>query len=101
MSQKLECHIPPVGWKCTREAGHDGPCAAYPDAMLVGEPQPSSYREPAAIVSWAANRLVELEAKAQSQAQRIAELEDALVAMLSNVSGCAHTARAILAKKGS
>ena len=23
-----ECDIPPLGWRCTRPAGHDGPCAA-------------------------------------------------------------------------
>ena len=22
------CQVPPPGWRCTREAGHDGPCAA-------------------------------------------------------------------------
>jgi hypothetical protein len=24
------CHLPPLGWSCTRAAGHDGPCAAVP-----------------------------------------------------------------------
>lgn len=24
----LECPVPPPGWRCTRAAGHDGPCAA-------------------------------------------------------------------------
>lgn len=24
------CTVPPPGWRCTREAGHDGPCAALP-----------------------------------------------------------------------
>lgn len=23
-----KCDAAPKGWKCTREAGHDGPCAA-------------------------------------------------------------------------
>lgn len=23
-----ECQVPPFGWRCTRGAGHDGPCAA-------------------------------------------------------------------------
>ena len=23
-----ECEIPPIGWRCTRGAGHGGPCAA-------------------------------------------------------------------------
>jgi hypothetical protein len=24
------CELPPSGWTCTRGAGHDGPCAAWP-----------------------------------------------------------------------
>lgn len=24
------CVVPPAGWACSREAGHDGPCAAVP-----------------------------------------------------------------------
>lgn len=24
------CVLPPKGWACTREPGHDGPCAAWP-----------------------------------------------------------------------
>lgn len=24
------CKVPPAGWHCHREPGHDGPCAAYP-----------------------------------------------------------------------
>ncbi len=24
------CTVPPKGWRCTRESGHDGPCAAWP-----------------------------------------------------------------------
>jgi hypothetical protein len=24
------CTVPPEGWYCTREPGHDGPCAALP-----------------------------------------------------------------------
>ena len=24
------CAVPPAGWRCTRVAGHDGPCAAIP-----------------------------------------------------------------------
>lgn len=24
------CPVPPAGWYCTRERGHDGPCAAWP-----------------------------------------------------------------------
>ena len=25
----VSCDVPPEGWYCTREKGHDGPCAAY------------------------------------------------------------------------
>lgn len=25
-----KCRIPPFGWRCTRRAGHEGPCAAWP-----------------------------------------------------------------------
>lgn len=25
-----ECDVPPIGWRCTREKGHEGPCAALP-----------------------------------------------------------------------
>jgi len=25
------CTVPPPGWRCTRVAGHDGPCAAVPE----------------------------------------------------------------------
>jgi hypothetical protein len=28
---KPECKVPPKGWKCTRGAGHEGPCAAVPN----------------------------------------------------------------------
>lgn len=24
------CTVPPAGWRCTRDAGHEGPCAAVP-----------------------------------------------------------------------
>lgn len=27
---KGTCDKAPTGWKCTRESGHDGPCAAVP-----------------------------------------------------------------------
>jgi len=30
------CTLPPAGWRCTRVAGHEGPCAAVPiDAKLI------------------------------------------------------------------
>jgi|ERR1044071_7391279 hypothetical protein len=28
--EKHSCQKPPTGWLCSREAGHPGPCAAYP-----------------------------------------------------------------------
>lgn len=27
----MTCRLPPPGWTCSRDAGHDGPCAAAPD----------------------------------------------------------------------
>lgn len=36
-----QCKVPPAGWRCTREAGHEGPCAAIPcetAAPLASEP---------------------------------------------------------------
>lgn len=29
----LQCTLPPSGWWCSREPGHDGPCAARPDLV--------------------------------------------------------------------
>jgi hypothetical protein len=29
----MQCQIPPQGWYCTRQAGHDGPCAAVPEPL--------------------------------------------------------------------
>lgn len=28
--RQLQCRKPPAGWWCSREPGHDGPCAARP-----------------------------------------------------------------------
>lgn len=28
-TRRAECQMPPEGWRCTRQPGHDGPCAAY------------------------------------------------------------------------
>lgn len=33
----LKCTNPPPGWVCTREDGHDGPCAAHPEWRLWRE----------------------------------------------------------------
>lgn len=30
-----ECKLPPPGWWCSREAPHDGPCAARPKEETV------------------------------------------------------------------
>jgi hypothetical protein len=32
------CKVPPLGWYCTREPGHFGPCAAHP---VADDPQPN------------------------------------------------------------
>jgi hypothetical protein len=35
MQTEKVCTVPPPGWTCSREPGHDGPCAARPaDPML-------------------------------------------------------------------
>lgn len=34
------CAVPPPGWRCTRAAGHSGPCAAVPDAGPPKLPPP-------------------------------------------------------------
>lgn len=31
MLRFANCTLPPKGWHCTRDAGHDGPCAALPN----------------------------------------------------------------------
>ena len=28
--QTITCDVPPPGWWCSRDEGHDGPCAAHP-----------------------------------------------------------------------
>jgi hypothetical protein len=32
------CNLPPAGWRCTRTAGHSGPCAAEPVTTLPPAP---------------------------------------------------------------
>jgi hypothetical protein len=44
------CEVPPEGWRCTREPGHDGPCAAVEDVLefTVNAPEilpPDQYLE--------------------------------------------------------
>jgi len=29
---RTTCNVPPEGWTCSREPGHEGPCAASPTA---------------------------------------------------------------------
>ena len=31
---EVNCGRPPAGWYCTREPGHEGPCAASPDPRV-------------------------------------------------------------------
>jgi len=42
-----ECSLPPSGWKCTRSAGHEGPCAAVPESQ-----PPEGYEWPGLIHYW-------------------------------------------------
>lgn len=37
-----QCDKPPIGWICTREKGHEGPCAALPEAELKAGPDGDS-----------------------------------------------------------
>jgi hypothetical protein len=30
-----DCKLAPDGWRCSREAGHEGPCAAWPDTIWL------------------------------------------------------------------
>jgi hypothetical protein len=41
--QDDNCQVPPPGWWCSRDPGHDGPCAAYPynDDPRLGEVGPA------------------------------------------------------------
>ena len=32
------CTLPPPGWRCTRGAGHDGPCAAIEVETVINSP---------------------------------------------------------------
>jgi hypothetical protein len=38
------CDKAPIGWKCTRALGHDGPCAAYADTVRPGPLPGAPYR---------------------------------------------------------
>jgi hypothetical protein len=38
MSDESKCNVPPAGWYCTREKGHDGPCAAHPANSIASNP---------------------------------------------------------------
>ena len=31
--EEQRCERPPAGWQCTRDPGHDGPCAAVPSIV--------------------------------------------------------------------
>lgn len=38
--EAAECDLPVLGWRCTRAAGHEGPCAAVEDTRTVSEQPP-------------------------------------------------------------
>lgn len=52
------CDRPPPGWVCTRERGHDGPCAAVRVTVNDSEPEPELELRPAAAPPWWAWALV-------------------------------------------
>ena len=60
--QEDACHAPPLGWRCTRKAGHEGPCAAveYEDEKQFVERGMQRIRdaEDAALWRWLAEYLV-------------------------------------------
>ena len=60
--QEDACHAPPLGWRCTRKAGHEGPCAAveYEDEKQFVERGMQRIRdaEDAALWHWLAEYLV-------------------------------------------
>ncbi len=35
--EPASCDLAPAGWYCTRQKGHDGPCAAHPELPLYPE----------------------------------------------------------------
>jgi len=39
-----QCTMPPIGWACTREPGHEGPCAAVPVVLTSGWCSPTLAR---------------------------------------------------------
>lgn len=45
--QRPECQVPPLGWRCTRGDGHEGPCAAVecPEELAMVERAMQRLRE--------------------------------------------------------
>lgn len=44
--RSVTCQLPPPGWYCTREPGHEGPCAAHPEEEVVDvEPPVYPYQD--------------------------------------------------------
>lgn len=44
MSNENACTVPPPGWKCSRAAGHEGPCAARPAQEAMASELPMTCR---------------------------------------------------------
>lgn len=45
-----ECQVPPAGWRCTRDPGHEGPCAAWPvDISIPTAPDMLKLGTPASV----------------------------------------------------
>ena len=37
MDKRDQCDLAPDGWRCTRQMGHDGPCAGFPMGSTAAE----------------------------------------------------------------
>ena len=51
MSEEL-CEVPPNGWKCSRERGHEGPCAATPAFMAAPDRRPHNPHKNGYAAGW-------------------------------------------------
>lgn len=43
------CKLPPEGWWCSREPGHEGPCAARPLPTVIARGTPTPETQAAAL----------------------------------------------------
>jgi hypothetical protein len=64
---RVYCDLPPDGWRCTRERGHEGPCAAVPENDMALE----SIERLQAQVAHLAGRLGEAHRERDALARRL------------------------------